>query len=877
MSDNLYRKLSEERKQLQEQGLVPQWYTTGGYQLFKEKYDYQTEGRSVKGQFERIAKTAAKHLKGTKFESQAEEKFFELFWKGWLSPSTPVLANMGTTRGMPVSCSGTIVEDSIDGFYSNLHEIAMLTKNGFGTASDFSHIRPRGSKIANGGKANGVIPVIKEHVQCMRSVTQGTARRGAWAVYLKIDHGDFDELIDLIQAEPDDLNVGWTITNEFLDGLNKGNPENIRRFQRAMKTKLITGKGYFFFVDKANEKRPQMYKDLGLTINNSQLCVAPETLILTDMGYQQIVDLEDESVNVWNGETFSTVTVRKTGENQKLLTVKTNSGFELDCTPYHKFYVYTRNPNSGNVKIIEKRTHELLPGDKLLKCNFPIIEGTETLEYAYDNGLFSAEGCYTDQGKRLYLYHEKRKLKQYLSDIYRSWTVQNDINREYSHSNLLREKFFVPTGNFTVKSKMEWFAGLCDGDATIARCGKTQGLQLASTNKNFLLEIQMMLQTTGVSSKVTLMHEAGWLHIGQTGICVLKELGFNPKRLLITDHVPNRECSQYVKVTEIVDNGRIDDTYCFTEPIRGMGVFNGLLTGQCSEITLFNDKDHTYSCVLSSMNAAKYNEWKETDAAFWALIFLDCVASEFIEKAKDIPGLEKTVRFTEKSRALGLGLAGLHTLFMQEGLAFESFGAHMLSQEIQAKLWDDSLKASQELAIELGEPEWCKGYGVRNSHRLAIAPTKSTALIMGGISEGINPSPAMCYTQLTAAGEVERIDAVLLQLMKDKGVYNKKNIQQIIDKQGSVQHVDWLNDEEKTIFKTAFEINQKSVIRMASARSKYLDQWQSLNLFFSAEEDPAWIAEVHQEAFNDPNILALYYIHSQAGVQAAKGECESCM
>lgn len=173
MSDNLYRKLSEERKELQKQGLVPEWYTTGGYQLFKEKYEYQTEGRSVRGQFERIAKTAAKHLKGTKFESQAEEKFFELLWKGWLSPSTPVLANMGTTRGMPVSCSGTIVEDSIDGFYNNLHEIAMLTKNGFGTASDFSHIRPRGSKIANGGKANGVIPVIKEHVQCMRHVTQG--------------------------------------------------------------------------------------------------------------------------------------------------------------------------------------------------------------------------------------------------------------------------------------------------------------------------------------------------------------------------------------------------------------------------------------------------------------------------------------------------------------------------------------------------------------------------------------------------------------------------------------------------------------------------------------------------------------------------------
>lgn len=568
MSENIYTKLSEERKRLQSEGLVPSWYTTAGYQMFKEKYEYQTNGRSVRGQFERIAKTAAKHLKGTIFEKDAEEKFFELFWNGWLSPSTPVLANMGTDRGMPVSCSGSVVDDSIDGFYSNRHETAMLTKNGFGTSSYLGNIRPRGSKISNGGKASGVLPVLKGHIQDMRDVTQGTARRGAWAGYLEIDHGDFDEVADFVSAEPDDANIGWIIKDRFIKKLNKGDTEAVRRFQKAMKLKMITGKGYFCFIDKINRSRPQAY-------------------------------------------------------------------------------------------------------------------------------------------------------------------VNNEL--------------FVSASNL------------------------------------------------------------------------------------------------------------------------------------CDEITLFADVLHTFTCVLSSMNVARWFEWKDTDAVFWATLFLDCVASEFIEKARLIPGLEKAVRATEKGRALGLGQCGFHTLLQDRMIAFEAFDAHMLSQEIAAHINEQSLKASKALAVELGEPEWCSGLGIRNTHRIAIAPTKSTALLMGGISEGINPDPAMSFTQMTAAGEVDRLNPALLSLMKKKGVYTRKNIQDITDANGSVQHVKWLTDEEKAVFKTAFEINQKAVLRLASARKKYIDQWQSLNLFFSADEDPAWIAEVHSEAFCDENILGLYYVYTQAGVQASTGECLACM
>jgi ribonucleoside-diphosphate reductase alpha chain len=565
---DLYKELSNTRKELQAKGLVPEWYTTAGYQMFVDKYEYDTE-TSVKGQFERLAKTAAKHLIkiSPTFAKEAEAKFFDLFWKGWLSPATPVLANMGTDRGMPVSCSGGFIDDSIDGFYTSYREVALLTKEGFGTSSYLGYIRPRGSKISKGGKSSGVVPVFKHFVQDMRDVTQGTARRGAWAGYLEITHGDFDELCDHVMAEPDDANVGWIITDAFIKGLKSGNKDYLRRYQKAMKLKMVLGKGYFFFVDKVNRSRPKMYQDLGLTVKASNLC---------------------------------------------------------------------------------------------------------------------------------------------------------------------------------------------------------------------------------------------------------------------------------------------------------------------SEITLFADIDHTYTCVLSSMNVAKYDEWKDTDAVYWATIFLDCVAEEFIQKAKNISGLEQAVRFTEKGRALGLGQCGFHTYLQDNMIAFESLDAMWKNAEIAKRIDDESLRASKWMAETLGEPEWCRGYGVRNTHRIAIAPTKSTAALMGGVSEGINPDPAMVYTQMTSAGEVERVNPKLLGIMKERKVFNKKTVTELKAKMGSVQHVEWLSAEEKLVFKTAFEIDQVAIIRLASQRKKFIDQWQSLNLFFSAEESEAVISRVHQIAFEDENILALYYIYSSAGVQASNGECLAC-
>src|SRR5574343_278341 len=190
----------------------------------------------------------------------------------------------------------------------------------------------------------------------------------------------------------------------------------------------------------------------------------------------------------------------------------------------------------------------------------------------------------------------------------------------------------------------------------------------------------------------------------------------------------------------------------------------------CSEIILFSDKDYTYTCVLSSLNLAHWDEMTDDDI-FTAVVFLDCVAEDFIQKAKHIKVLEKAVAFTEKGRALGLGVCGFHTLLQQKMLSFGCFETHMLNQQIFKRIRSVADNATNWMAKELGEPEWCKGYGRRNTHTIAVAPTMSTALLMGGVSQGIEPIVANVYTQTTSAGEVERINPVLLEIMKERNVF----------------------------------------------------------------------------------------------------------
>lgn len=383
------------------------------------------------------------------------------------------------------------------------------------------------------------------------------------------------------------------------------NDLNVRRktvpmqklFLDIVRERQETGRIYILNVDTANSHSP--FLDV---VRQSNLCVSPETLVLTEHGYFSIIELEDQYVNVWNGKEYSEVLVKKTGTNQKLLTVTTNSGLSLNCTQYHKWYIM-----DGYHKSKEVRTVDLLPGDKLIKCFYPVINGDITLDYAYENGFYSGDGCLTPAGKRIYLYHEKRLLKQYFDmSIFKNWYIQENQNREYGHSDLLLYKFFVPLDNYTIDSKLKWFSGLCDSDGTVTKNGDTQSIQISSINYEFLQKIQLMLHTLGIISKVTKASNCGThmlpandgtgnnklyycntlyrLLIGQTGIVQLSSLGFITNRLIITDHLPDRECTQYISIQSIEEYSGLSDTYCFTEHKRGMGIFNGIVTGNCMEI-----------------------------------------------------------------------------------------------------------------------------------------------------------------------------------------------------------------------------------------------------------------------------------------------------
>ena len=558
----IYDELSAERKRLQREGQIPEWMSTGGWQLFKDKYLYDAKG--LKDTYVRIARTMARHTDSPK---HYEDKFFEVLWKGWLAASTPVLSNTGTIKGCPVSCSGQYVGDSISEFYNARLDTAILTKNGFGTSGYLGDIRPRGSLISSGGKASGVLPVMKGFIQDMRDVAQGTSRRGAFAGYLPIMHGDFDEVSDHLTHFPDDNNIGWTINDEFVEALQASDEEALRRYQKVMKIKAVTGKGYFVFVDKINRANPAFYKEKGYEVKASNLC---------------------------------------------------------------------------------------------------------------------------------------------------------------------------------------------------------------------------------------------------------------------------------------------------------------------TEITLYSNEEETFTCVLSSMNISKYDEWKATDAVYTSTVFLDCVASEFIELARQKGGMEKAILFTEKNRALGLGALGFNTYLQKKMIPMESFDAHMLNMEIFKHLKTEAVKASEMMAATWGEPENMKGTNLRNSHLLSVAPNTSSALICGGVSQGIEPVVANVYNQPTAGGEIYRVNPVFLDFAKARVGWTTALAKDIMNNEGSVQHLDWLTDHEKMVFKTAYEIDQHTLVRLASVRQQFICQAQSINLFFAADAREEVISSVHKAAFLDEGIKSLYYMRTKAGVKSSDGECIAC-
>src|SRR5699024_3006056 len=225
----------------------------------------------------------------------------------------------------------------------------------------------------------------------------------------------------------------------------------------------------------------------------------------------EIGSLKDKSINVWNGKEWSNVTIKQTGTDQEMLRVKTSNGSELDSTHYHKYYVLEETSTGKRTKpsrYKEVRAKDLKVGDKLIKFDLPVIEGDKKLEFAYDNGFFSGDGTVNKNIQVLYLYNEKRNLKDNFNSVYK-WSENGGQDRLVGYTKSLENKYFVTTNEYTIESRLDWLAGYLDADGTVTNNNGSQSLQAASTNKEFLKDIQLMLQTLGVDSKVTLSKKSG--------------------------------------------------------------------------------------------------------------------------------------------------------------------------------------------------------------------------------------------------------------------------------------------------------------------------------------------------------------------------------
>ena len=337
----------------------------------------------------------------------------------------------------------------------------------------------------------------------------------------------------------------------------------------------------------------------------------------------------------------------------------------------------------------------------------------------------------------------------------------------------------------------------------------------------------------------------------------------------------------YIFFTDNANNGAADVYKDKNLPIYASNL--------CTEIMLPSNHDWSFVCVLSSINLVHYDKWKDTDAVETMIYFLDALITEFLEKLESYKNssnrddqqtflfMERAYNFAKEHRALGMGTLGWHSLLQSKMLPFDSQKAYDLNSEVFKTLKENSYKASEELANKFGEPKVLKGYGRRNTTLNAIAPTTSSAFILGQVSQGIEPIWSNIYVKDIAKIKTTIKNPFLINLLKEKGMDTPEVWRDIRDRDGSVQHLDFLSENEKEVFKTYSEIDQMVIIYQAANRQNYLDQGQSLNIIVHPDTSTKEINKIHVTAWK-LGLKSLYYQHSMNAAQKfkQKKECESC-
>ena len=557
----------------------PEW---GETEVYKKTISggYLLNGETPRDAYNRVCTTVARRLD----RPELAEVFFDYIWKGWLCLASPVLSNTGTDRGLPISCFGIDVADSINDIGKKNLEMMLLAKHGGGVGIGINQIRPAGAKIKGNGTSDGVVPFCKIYDSTILATNQGSVRRGAASVNINIDHDDFGDWLEIREPKGDvnrqslNLHQCVVVGDKFMRKLETGDAEARGKWSKLLQKRKATGEPYILFKGNTNKTNPAAYKNNGLKVH---------------------------------------------------------------------------------------------------------------------------------------------------------------------------------------------------------------------------------------------------------------------------------------------------------------------MTNICSEITLHTDESHSFVCCLSSLNLAKYEEWKNTNLIYDATFFLDGVMEEFIQRAKGLSGFENAVRSAQKGRALGLGVLGWHTYLQEKGIPFEGLLSQFETRKIFSQIKIESERASMDLAEAYGEPLWCVGTGMRNTHLRAVAPTVSNSKLSGNVSPGVEPWAANVFTEQSAKGTFIRKNPTLESVLEDVGLNNEKIWNKILEDGGSVQGIERLDDilmgdhdiPAKEVFRTFKEINQLELVNQAGIRQQYVDQSVSLNLAFPSEATPRWLNQVHMDAWKK-GVKTLYYVRTESvlrGDIAANAMDPSCL
>jgi len=901
--------------------------------------------------------------------------------------ASPTLFNSGTNRPQFSSCFLLSCPDSmgdsiydenekiVDTFYENsiqkcIDHSIKISKNSGGIGITLSKVRERGSYIAgSNGRSSGLIPLIRVLNNIARYVDQGGKRMGAISVYLDMTHPDIPEFLEIKlpngaeELRARDIFPALFIPDLFFKRLEKDEiwsffcpndyPELVdfygveyeeryielekqNKFCRQMKTseimskivKSLTESGTPYMLAKDHINNKSNHQNVG-TITSSNLCVHPDTMILTEDGYYTIKSLENSTVNVWNGEEFSEVVVKKTGFDKKLIRVNFSSGDNLICTQEHGFYLKNKD------KVMAK---DLKPGVKLISYDLPILEGNILNNFTnpYTVGYFSC--------MREYILPEDRK---FLLSHMGNFNFNKDLRYE------------VPI-NATVENKINWLSGLLDNYGEIM---SITNLQINLENVNFLKKVRYMLQTLGIQSTINCCEKIDdiviinyMLNILSGNIKKLINLGLVCNRLeldklRLTGHSPNYQ----VKVESIeLETGIISDTYCFTEKKRGMGIFNGVCTSNCTEIMQYHDPTSIAVCNLASISLPKFvvmkqenkvvvkaeSQAKQADNKYY---FDFKSFGETIETMTDNLNLIIDKNFYPVKecyvnnialRPIGLGVQGLADVFAMLGISWGSIESFVLNRLIFEVMYYHALKKSHELAVKdgpyskfQGSPvskgilqydmwntlpitsctdkdnmykfcveksggnkwmivEWMLPKnnkninldwgelkknimkdGVRNSLLVAPMPTASTSNILGN-NEAFEAFTSNIYTRKILSGNFPLVNKHLYKDLKEIDKWNKENVDSIISHHGSVQQLN-IPDNLKDRYKIVSEMSQKIIIDMAADRGAFIDQSQSMNIVI-ANPTPSKLSSMYLYAWKKGLKTLSYYLRSQAAVEAIK-------